>query len=158
MPPDRRSNHRSTGDTATDNSDNVVKQPSWDTSVNSLPIFLPLLHKWLPNKNPKYRTWVQYRIVIAGRYTHARSLNHIDRLIANLVTKGTFSDPCVVDSDDLEDLGIHPTSDAPTPYSDGASFAAGSPSKPHYTLNLDAGNELDSELCGRVSRGLDTTT
>jgi hypothetical protein len=83
MPSNRRSASKAEP-AAVDIPDTLVR-PTWNTSVNTLPAFLPLLHKWLVYANPKYRTWVQYRYVASGRYTHGRSLNHIDRLIANTV-------------------------------------------------------------------------
>ena len=73
MPSSRRS-LSAADSTASDNVDTTVIQPKWNTSVNTLPVFLPLLHKWLVLTNAKYRTWVQYRYVVTGRYTHARSL------------------------------------------------------------------------------------
>jgi hypothetical protein len=81
-------------------------QPSSDRHgihPSTLPVFIPLLHKWLIYTNAKYHTWVQYRYVVTWRYTHDRSLNHIARLIANTVKKGTFHDPCMITPFELAD-------------------------------------------------------
>ena len=88
---------------------------------------LPLLYKWLPYKNVKFRTWVQLRIVVSGRYTHAQSLNHIDRLIANSIVKGTFDSPRFIGPDDLESVRTDPRTKHETPYHKGESYTKGSP-------------------------------
>ena len=155
MPSSRR-NHSAADPTISDNVDTTVVRPSWNTSVNTLPVFLPLLNKWLIYTNAKYRTWVQYRYVVTGRFTHARSLNHIDRLIANTVKKGTFSAPCMITPYELTEVYVDPRDASKnTPASAGASYSAGAPALAHYTTNTEPGDELDQELCDDILRCID---
>jgi hypothetical protein len=147
MSSSRRRAERETSETL-DKSDTIV-QPRWNTSDNKLPGFLPKLYKWLVKKDPRYRNWVEYRYVVSGRYTNAVSLNHIDRLIAKSIPKGTFAAPCMIKPDDMTPYDVDATG-KPLAAATGASVVADAPARPNYSVQLEAGDHIDDTLCDDI--------
>ena len=98
------SNNNST--TEKEGTDIIVK-PNWNTSPNTLPGHLLPLRRWLPTLDPRYVTLVEFGYVLSkGGSVNCVSDNHIDRLIAKLIPRGTFADPCVIDADDEDFIGL----------------------------------------------------
>ena len=76
--------------TESDNIDTSVSDTKWDCNTATLPVFLPDLHKELPEADPRFLTLVKKRQITTGRYTCCVSLNHIDRLMTKSFLEGTW--------------------------------------------------------------------
>ena len=88
-----------TNSTTTDNSDNTVKEPSWNTSPHTLAEFLRDLAEWLPTQDGRFRLLIQYGIALSkaqvvvvravsptrGLWVKTVNWAHPAGLVANLV-------------------------------------------------------------------------
>ena len=104
MPKGRHLNSTLSNNSNSDNKESVTDitvKPMWNTSPNTLPGHLIPLRRWLPAQDPRYITLVEFGYVLSkGGTVNCISDNHIDRLVAKLVPRGSFEEPCVIDAED----------------------------------------------------------
>ena len=112
-PPSPRT--QSNKSTAHNNSDTIdsLTAPSWDTSLASKPLYLDALVRWLQTQDGKYRTLVEYGIVIQKHHTVTTSANHMDRHYHGLIIREVIEDhkircPFVATVDNLADFFTKP--------------------------------------------------
>ena len=105
-PPSPRT--QSNKSTAHNNSDTIdsLTAPSWDTSLASKPLYLDALVRWLQTQDGKYRTLVEYGIVIQKHHTVTTSANHMDRHYHGLIKRGSFREPCMINRLDNDPTGL----------------------------------------------------
>ena len=83
-----------------------VKKPTWNTSPNTLPGFVLDLQKYLPKRDARYKALVEYGYILERRSVICVSDNHIDRVRQQLVPKGSFAAPTIINPGDFDASGL----------------------------------------------------
>ena len=90
-------------DTTTNSS---VTKPTWNTSPNTLPGFVLDLQKYLPKRDARSKALVEYGYILDRRSVICVSDNHIDRVRQQLVPKGSFATPTIINPGDYDTTGL----------------------------------------------------
>ena len=80
-------------DNNSDNLDNTVKVPEWNTSSLNLPTFINDLGEWLYAENVRFKRLIEDGTAIDKRSVCCESQHHIDKIVTKTFTKGTFQEP-----------------------------------------------------------------
>ena len=81
-------------DSTSDEKNDVISQPIWDTDIANLPAHMRSLEEWLPTCNSKYRTWIRNNTIIERGQIYFLNVNHMDRYQNHVISEGTFASPC----------------------------------------------------------------
>ena len=148
--------------TSSDRSDNqdpvtdIYSKPTWNTSPNTLPGHLIPLKRWLPLQDPRYVTLIEYGYVLSkGGTVNCMSDNHIDRLIAKLVPRGTLESPCVIDETD-EDFTDLPAAEGGRHMSEAEQeLWHKSRRRARYQIGTELIESVDKSLCDDIISTVD---
>ena len=78
---------------STNDTDNPIVKPSWNTSPLTQPAYAVALRRWLPTQDVRYKTLVESYTLNSKDNVLTMSDNHTDRLLNDVLDKGTFERP-----------------------------------------------------------------
>ena len=104
--------------------------PSWDSSPNTLASYLVKLTRWLPRQSTNYRSLIEGGWVLSKGTVNTVSDNHSERLVRQMIPRGTVRAPCQIGAADLVAIPADP--------------AVATPDR--YKVNTEAVNDSDQQM------------